>query len=354
VTDIALVSFLVYLVLFDFVDYGLHRAQHRWEWWWRLHALAPQPAPDDGVERQPQPPARRPPARQRDGGAGAAGGHGAGQFVAVVACTQLIESLAHANARLSFGAFGRLLVSPRFHRLHHAIGIGHESAGKGTRGGHNFAVLFPVWDMLFGTARFDDCYPPTGVRDQLPEEGGSRLRPRLLGPAASRPDAAVRPRLRPARRPGAAASARYPRRHERPARRLLARGGLLPPSRVILLSLLPVVIAGGLAWVLGLLLLGRRARRRARHPARLGAQRGLHAMAGVDRGSAFRSVLPALIVVALAVPVVVVFSLLLVAMLMTPSLTHWWPGAASRSCRCGTAAAGGAASCSRSAARWSR
>jgi sterol desaturase/sphingolipid hydroxylase (fatty acid hydroxylase superfamily) len=90
------------------------------------------------------------------------------QFVAVVALMQLLESLSHANVRLSFGpVLGRLLVSPRFHRFHHAIGAGHESAGPGSLGGHNFAVLFPVWDMIFRTARFDDVYPPTGVRDQL-------------------------------------------------------------------------------------------------------------------------------------------------------------------------------------------
>ncbi len=60
-----------------------------------------------------------------------------------------------------------LLVSPRFHRLHHAVGLGHESAGQGSLGGHNFAVLFPVWDILFRSARFDDPLQPTGIRDQL-------------------------------------------------------------------------------------------------------------------------------------------------------------------------------------------
>jgi sterol desaturase/sphingolipid hydroxylase (fatty acid hydroxylase superfamily) len=38
-------------------------------------------------------------------------------------------------------------------------------------GGCNFAVLFPVWDMLFGTARFDGTYEATGIRDQLAQEG---------------------------------------------------------------------------------------------------------------------------------------------------------------------------------------
>jgi sterol desaturase/sphingolipid hydroxylase (fatty acid hydroxylase superfamily) len=89
------------------------------------------------------------------------------QFVGLVVVTRLLESLSHANVRLSFGVLDRLLVSPRFHRQHHAIGAGHESTGPGSLGGHNFAVLFPVWDLLFGTARFDAGYPATGVRDQL-------------------------------------------------------------------------------------------------------------------------------------------------------------------------------------------
>ena len=54
-------------------------------------------------------------------------------------------------------------MSPRFHRVHHAIGFGHEGAARGC----NFAVLFPVWDALFRTANWDDIYPPTGIRDQL-------------------------------------------------------------------------------------------------------------------------------------------------------------------------------------------
>ena len=167
VTDVAWVSFLIYLLLFDAVDYAIHRAQHHFGWWWQLHALHHSQRQMtmwsdnrnhllDDVLRDSifvavalllgVPPA---------------------QFVAVVAVTQLMESLSHANVRLSFGPLERVFVSPRFHRQHHAIGIGHESNGPGTLGGCNFAVLFPLWDLLFRSARFDGGTEPTGVRDQL-------------------------------------------------------------------------------------------------------------------------------------------------------------------------------------------
>lgn len=172
VTDVSVVSFIVYLLLFDLVDYAIHRAQHRVGWWWQLHALHHSQRQmtmwtdnrnhllDDLI---------------RDTifvGVALAVGVAPSQFVALVAVSQLVESLSHANVRMSFGPwFSRVLVCPQYHRLHHRMGIGHESDGPGSLGGHNFAVLFPLWDLLFGTARFDGRYEPTGIRDQLPGEG---------------------------------------------------------------------------------------------------------------------------------------------------------------------------------------
>jgi sterol desaturase/sphingolipid hydroxylase (fatty acid hydroxylase superfamily) len=87
-----------------------------------------------------------------------------GQFFLLIIAGRMIESLSHANARVSFGWLGeRLLVSPRFHRAHHAIGVGHEGVHRGC----NFATLFPLWDIVFGTANFKSAWEPTGIRDQL-------------------------------------------------------------------------------------------------------------------------------------------------------------------------------------------
>jgi sterol desaturase/sphingolipid hydroxylase (fatty acid hydroxylase superfamily) len=170
VTDLPWVSLLVYLVVLDALSYWVHRGQHQWEWWWHLHALhhAQRSLTMWSDNRS----------HLLDDVIGAVIfaavaqliGIAPGQFVAIVAFTQLSESFQHANLRLWFGAVGeRLWVSPRFHRLHHAIGIGHESPGK-PMGGCNFGVLLPWWDMLVGTANFELRFDATGVRDQV-EQG---------------------------------------------------------------------------------------------------------------------------------------------------------------------------------------
>ncbi len=171
VTDSPLASFLLYLVVLDFFNYWVHRGQHQFEWWWKLHSLHHAQRQmtmwsdnrnhllDDLVRD-----VLMVVVAQLIGVA-------PGQFVAISAFTQLSESFQHANLRVWFGRIGeRLWVSPRFHRLHHSVGLGHESAGKNTMGGANFGVLLPWWDMLFGTANFEHRFDPTGVRDQV-EQG---------------------------------------------------------------------------------------------------------------------------------------------------------------------------------------
>ncbi len=159
-----LASFLIYLVVIDFAEYWRHRLQHRLEWWWALHALHHSQRTmsfwtdnrnhllDDLLNAM------------WIAALALAIGVPPAQFVGIVVLTRLVENLSHANVRLSFGRIGeRLIVCPRYHRMHHAIGTGHEGAARGC----NFAVLFPLWDILFGTANFEIAYPPTGIRDQL-------------------------------------------------------------------------------------------------------------------------------------------------------------------------------------------
>jgi sterol desaturase/sphingolipid hydroxylase (fatty acid hydroxylase superfamily) len=165
ITSIPLISFLIYLVIIDFFEYAYHRSSHKLNWWWQLHALHHSQqymtvwsdnrnhVLDDlmhaaffallalmiGVEPI--------------------------QFLWIIALGQLVQSWQHGNLNLDHGWFKYVLISPKFHRLHHAVGMGHEVEGRpGVLGGCNFGVLFPWWDMALGTARFSQEVHPTGVR----------------------------------------------------------------------------------------------------------------------------------------------------------------------------------------------
>ncbi|RQM47865.1 fatty acid hydroxylase family protein [Paraburkholderia bannensis] len=164
VTTQPIVAFAIYLIVLDFFGYWYHRLSHRYGIWWELHAVHhSQRRMSFWCDNRNHlldvlmqscmfaaialvigvPPA---------------------QFVVLVALTNFVQNVQHANIRAHFGWLGeRLIVSPRFHRRHHAIGYGHE----GTTYGCNFGVLFPWWDMLFGSASFNRELEPTGIRDQL-------------------------------------------------------------------------------------------------------------------------------------------------------------------------------------------
>jgi len=159
-----LAAFCAYLLLLDLADYCRHRLQHRLRVWWALHSLHHSQRQmtfwnDD----------RNHLLDELIAGAWFAAvafliGVPPGQFIAAVMLTRFVESLSHANVRLDFGRIGsRLLVGPRFHRTHHAIGVGHQGKHQGC----NFATLFPLWDIVFGTADFGYRGMATGVADQL-------------------------------------------------------------------------------------------------------------------------------------------------------------------------------------------
>ncbi len=158
-----LLTLLAYLIVLDFFAYWLHRFQHRLEWWWALH----------GVHHSQRTMSYWSDDRTHllDDLLTAAWfslislfiGVEPGQFIVLMMIPRVLQSLAHANIRWRFGPFEAWLVSPHYHRFHHGIGTGSESGEQSC----NFAVLFPIWDILFGTANFSRSTPPTGIGDQL-------------------------------------------------------------------------------------------------------------------------------------------------------------------------------------------
>jgi sterol desaturase/sphingolipid hydroxylase (fatty acid hydroxylase superfamily) len=82
-----------------------------------------------------------------------------------------IGTLQHANLRWTFGPAGRLIVSPAYHRLHHARDTQHVNLG----------VVLTIWDVLAGRARFparNDAVGRTGLDDRpVPVEQEETARP---------------------------------------------------------------------------------------------------------------------------------------------------------------------------------
>jgi sterol desaturase/sphingolipid hydroxylase (fatty acid hydroxylase superfamily) len=165
VTSIPLVSFCIYFVLLDLVEYIYHRASHTFNWWWQLHALHHSQTVMTAWSDDRN--------HILDSILHAVVfaffallfGVSPGQFILLVVFSQFIQSWQHANIKIHLGPLKYFLVSPMYHRMHHAVGYGYEAKGKpGVLGGCNFGVLFPWWDMIFGTVIFPKDIYPTGVR----------------------------------------------------------------------------------------------------------------------------------------------------------------------------------------------
>ena len=158
-----LAAFLVYALVIDFFEYWRHRLQHRQRWWWGLHTIHHSQQQMsfwcDSRNHVLDSFLRTVWLSSIALVIGIPGQH----FVSLIILMQLVEAMSHVNARISYGWLGeRLVVSPAFHRVHHGIGVGHEGNARGC----NFAVLFPIWDILFGTARYDVKPGATGILDQ--------------------------------------------------------------------------------------------------------------------------------------------------------------------------------------------
>jgi sterol desaturase/sphingolipid hydroxylase (fatty acid hydroxylase superfamily) len=149
-------TFLIYVLILDCADYWRHRLSHMIPWWWALHSLhhAQRQLTFWSDDRN----------HLLDDVISFAWFTGIAlligipplQFPLLVLVLRFLESLSHANVRLSFGPLGeRLVISPRFHRAHHGV----LAAGQRSC---NYGAILPYWDMLFGTADFARDYVRTG------------------------------------------------------------------------------------------------------------------------------------------------------------------------------------------------
>lgn len=82
----------------------------------------------------------------------------------------VIQFVEHTNCRLSFGPLNWLLVTPDYHRIHHAASI---------HRGRNLAGTFRIWDRMFGTY-VDPAAVPASYALGLDEKVEPSRIPRML------------------------------------------------------------------------------------------------------------------------------------------------------------------------------
>jgi sterol desaturase/sphingolipid hydroxylase (fatty acid hydroxylase superfamily) len=149
-------TFILYAIILDAAEYLRHYLSHQFRWWWALHSLHHAQRQmtfwsddrnhllDDLI------------AFFWFGFIALLIGVPPLQFPLLVLVLRFLESLSHANVRLSFGWLGdRLLISPRFHRAHHGV----LAAGQRSC---NYGAVLPWWDMIFRTADFSRGPVQTG------------------------------------------------------------------------------------------------------------------------------------------------------------------------------------------------
>lgn len=130
------------LILSDFTGYWLHRQFHR-GWWWRVHAVHHSPTELDWLAATRLHPLNELLSRVVQVVPFYFLGFSPLVLASVAPLLSLYAVLLHANVSWSFGPLRFVLASPDFHRWHHSCEP--EALDK------NFAGLFPLWDLLFGT-----------------------------------------------------------------------------------------------------------------------------------------------------------------------------------------------------------
>jgi sterol desaturase/sphingolipid hydroxylase (fatty acid hydroxylase superfamily) len=130
------------IVLSDFLSYWLHRGFHSGRLW-RFHAVHHSPTTLDWMSAVRVHPVNDAVMRVGSAVPLVALGLAPVAVAGVVPFLTFMAIFIHANLDWDWGPLRGVIASPRFHRWHHTS----EEEGRDK----NFAGIFPLWDILFGT-----------------------------------------------------------------------------------------------------------------------------------------------------------------------------------------------------------
>ncbi len=145
------------LVVYDFVQYWLHRVFHG-KTFWAFHAVHHSAQEIDILTSFRTHPVQFLLYTVLPTAGLLALGFSPMAFTLLMPFNYLMGCLTHANLRWTFGPFRWVLASPMFHRWHHA--------DLGAARSCNYAPNFPLWDLLFGTYHMPAGERPSSYGDK--------------------------------------------------------------------------------------------------------------------------------------------------------------------------------------------
>lgn len=151
-----IVALILFVIIADFFFYWFHRLAHVWQPLWRIHKLhhsdrnlnVSTTLRNHWLEEPIRAVITVAPISALvnispiDGGI----------FAALLAQWSYFI---HANVKIPFGFFTKIVCGPQVHRVHHSIGVINK----------NFAAFLPIYDILFGTYLQPDSWHETGLSD---------------------------------------------------------------------------------------------------------------------------------------------------------------------------------------------
>ncbi len=153
-------GFAIFFVVRDLGEYLFHRAQHAIPLLWSMHALHHSDPQMSALTTQRHYWADQLFKTITIWSAAAAIIMPTPQILAAASMAGLWNIAVHANVRLDLGRWSWLINSPAYHRRHHSRLPEHYNS--------NFAALLPIFDVIAGTYRRPDGWPPTGL-ERKPE-----------------------------------------------------------------------------------------------------------------------------------------------------------------------------------------
>jgi len=156
------------LMIADFIDYWTHRTFH-FSRFWKIHAIHHTAEDMSWLSASRLHPLNDLTTRSFQIIPIVLLGFSGSTILTILPLVSFYVMFLHSNIRWDFGPFRWILVSPAYHRWHHTSD--EEGLDK------NFAGIFPIWDLIFGTAYFPKKLPTKyGLRNQfIPESLTAQL-----------------------------------------------------------------------------------------------------------------------------------------------------------------------------------